>query len=80
MGYKELNHKQRIRFTERELPEIKNWEIGKKYTIQLEVRLKNKGENEWEENGVMGGSFVIDGVKSIGEDKIKKLKAKYKRR
>ena len=65
-----------IRFAEKELPEVKNWEINQKYTLQIEVRLKNKGEDIWGEKGI-GGTFLIEGVKSIEEDKIKKLKAKF---
>ena len=82
MGYKEPNHnhKQRIRFSEKELPELKNWPINQKYTLQIEVRLKNKGDDMWEETGMMGGIFTIEAVKAIEEDKIKKLEQKYKRR
>ena len=78
MPFRDSDRKQRVRFTQKELPEIKNWDVGQKYIIQLEVRLKSKGENEWEETGEMGGSFVVDGVKAIEEDKIKKLKEKYR--
>lgn len=65
-----------IRFTQKELPEIKGMEINSKHTLQIEVRLKNKGEDIWGEKGI-GGTFLIEGVKSIDEDKIKKLKARF---
>lgn len=73
-------NKPSIRFTEKELPGIKDWDINKKYTLQIEVTLKSKGEDIWDEGGI-GGRLQIDAVKAVGdkdqEDKVKKLKAKY---
>ena len=70
-------NKPSIRFSEKELPGVKNWEINQKYTLQIEVRLKNKGEDIWGESGI-GGTFLIEGVKSIEEDKIKQLTSRLK--
>ena len=75
--FREAMEKTSIRFKESELPEIKNWEINQKYTLQIEVRLKNKGEDIWGEKGI-GGTFLIEGVKSIEEDKIKQLTSRLK--
>jgi len=69
-------YKPRIRFSEKELPEIKEWDINKKYKLQIEVVLKNKGEDYFEDGGI-GGTFMVENVKAIEEDKIKKLKEKY---
>ena len=77
--FKELeNYKPSIRFSDKELPELKGWEIGKKYILQIEATLKEKGEDQYsfESTGV-GGRFKVESVKAIEEDKIKKLKAKY---
>lgn len=51
-------------------------EINSKHILQIEVRLKNKGVDIWGEKG-LGGTFLIEGVKAIEEDKIKKLKARF---
>jgi len=69
-------YKPTIRFSEKELPQVKEWEINKSYTLQVEVTMKNKGEDMWEAKGI-GGTFQINSVKAIEEDKVKKLKAKY---
>lgn len=52
-----------IDFTEKELPEIKNWEVGKKYIVELEIeqtgiRVMEYGENK----GKMSASFRISKV------------------
>lgn len=40
------------------LPEIKNWKIGKTYTIHLKVRLKDLHE-EFEDKKVIGAGFEV---------------------
>ena len=33
-----------LRFTDNELPEIKSWEVGKTYTVELEMKMVEKSE------------------------------------
>ena len=68
--------KKTIRFTQKELPQIKEWKVGGKYKVQIEITLENYGNDIWDEEG-LGGTFLVSGVKAIEEDKIKKLKEKF---
>jgi hypothetical protein len=40
------------------LPEIKDWKIGKTYTIHLKVRLKDMHE-EYDDSKVIGAGFEV---------------------
>jgi len=78
MAFKDTMRKT-IRFTQKELPQIKEWPISGNYILQIEVTLKSKGDEMWDEEG-LGGTFLVTGVKAIEENKIKKLKEKFKPR
>ncbi len=45
-----------IYLTEKELPDIKDWEVGKKYGLELSVRQVSRHEDE---KGGVEGSFAI---------------------
>lgn len=53
---------------ESHLPQITDWEVGKKYKIILEVEMTgiNKG---YDGKGPIRGSFIVKNAKSAGEAK-----------
>lgn len=46
----------RISFTHEQLPEMKDWKIGEKYTLEVEVELDNIGKHS--------GTLIIKAVKT----------------
>lgn len=50
-----------IEFSEEELPEIKNWEVGKEYTIEVKVRQTSSRQDEGKK---MKANFLVKQVKS----------------
>lgn len=62
-----------ISFDEKQLPEIKKWEVGKKYKINLEVELIGLSKDEYKINTPLRGSFKIfkvDDKKLISEEQL----------
>lgn len=59
----------RFNISERELPAIKSWNIGKKYKIELEVEMvsQRKGEEYDSAPGKVNGEFKVLSAKSAGE-------------
>jgi hypothetical protein len=43
-----------ITFTTKELPEIKKWEVGKKYDLEVEVEMIGINKDEYGEKGTTG--------------------------
>ena len=52
--------------TEKDLPEIKKWSVGKKYTLQMEVEMVASSKNEYG-NPLMDARFRIH---KIGEKEL----------
>lgn len=48
--------------TSKDLPELKNWKVGEKYKLELEVMQKHAGSRA---EGVVEGYFVIDKIKAL---------------
>jgi hypothetical protein len=38
--------------TEKDLPEIKDWQVGKKYKLQIEVEMVSSSKNEYGKTGL----------------------------
>lgn len=63
-----------LHLTEEDLPELKQWKVGKRYVLQLTVTQKTKME---EEGMPMSSSFVIEEMKSLGEAHMPDESGKY---
>lgn len=48
-----------FRITENDLPEIKDWSVGKKYKLMIEVEMKNVGKSEWSNDKTIEASLTI---------------------
>lgn len=54
---------------EKDLPAIKNWKIGEKYTIEIEVEMTEIGKREYgEEKGEMYARFSVKEFVNCGKE------------
>lgn len=65
-----------IHLDSKDLPAMKDWKVGKKYTITLEVRQASR--NEYEDSKKVDGSFVILKASTGDDDDNKKAKTNGK--
>ena len=49
----------------KDLPAIKNWQVGKRYRLEIEVEETEMGINEYQEGQPMTARFRIHKVKDI---------------
>lgn len=56
-----------IHFTDKQLPQIKNWEPGKIYEVALQIKQKSKELKD--ESKEISASFEIIGVKALMNEK-----------
>lgn len=69
-GMPERVHFPSIHLNQKQLPEIKDWEVGKNYEIALKVRQTSKREDD---DKKISGSFDIVGIKVfMSEEESKK--------
>lgn len=75
---KEVKYKPHLSLSSKELPQIKTWEVGKKYTLKLEVEMVSQSKGD--EFSMMGGDknqmegrFKINSVKDLSSKKVGKL-------
>lgn len=54
-----IPEKPTIHLDSKVLPEIKNWKVGKKYTVHLDVRLTGMHE-EYGDKKVVGATFEVN--------------------
>ncbi len=58
-----------LSFTANELPEIKEWEVGKEYYLKVKVKMTSYSENkELRGTPTARGSFDVEGVEPIEDD------------
>ncbi len=50
-----------------QLPEMKDWEVGKKYDLEVQVEMTGMNKSQYDTENKLKGSFKILKV-SIGED------------
>lgn len=64
----------RITFTVSDLPELKNWKVGGKYTLEVEVEQVAMSKNEYgfEEEKELKATFKVTKVKASGNPNSKK--------
>lgn len=68
-----------LHFDNKEVSEIKNWEVGKIYQILLEIKQNSKSESK---DGVVDASFditaykVMDDMEDMSDDDMEKMQAK----
>lgn len=66
--------------SEKDLPELKDWEVGKKYNLEIEVEQIGKEKNSYmtdNKNEIMG-RFKIVKIKAENSEEVEKLKSKYR--
>lgn len=55
-----------VSFSAKQLPELKNWKVGSKYQLVLEVEQKSLREESYGKNkGELKGSFEVLNVKAL---------------
>lgn len=54
-----------VNFDTKQIPEIKDWEVGETYQVVFEIKQMNKSENK---DGMVNAGFDILGYKILGED------------
>ena len=59
-----FQEKPSIRINEDELPELKDWEVDKEYTLEVKVKLMNLGRSDYENKPKLWGSFRVLDVKN----------------
>lgn len=58
-------YKETISFTEKQLPDLKDWKLGKVYRVEIQLKLVGTNIEEWgETKGKVRGRFEIQKVKS----------------
>lgn len=57
----------RISFTVKDLPEIKDWKIGGKYKLDIEVEEVAISKDEWGDNEPMRATFKVKKVNVCDE-------------
>lgn len=62
-GLVDMAMKPMFHITSKDLPEVKDWEVGKNYRIEMEVKQKSKSEHD-NDHGVMA-SFTIEKIKAL---------------
>lgn len=50
---------------EQQLPEIKGWQVGKKYRLEIEVELVSLGKNEYATKEPLDASFKIKKIRDL---------------
>lgn len=69
-----------INLSDKDLPEIKDWEVGKTYHLMMVVEQTSLRKNEFlESDKEFHASFNIKSVKAVNPDKIKELTNKFKK-
>lgn len=54
-----------LSFMENELPEMKDWNIGKTYRVEIEMEMTGINKSEWEKGKPIRGSFTVKSVKDL---------------
>ena len=60
-----------IHLDEKQLPEIKNWKVGNKYELCIEVEMTSHSKSEYN-NGAYSAEFKINKVESDKDEKNEK--------
>lgn len=53
-----------VYLSKKDLPEIEDWEVGKKYKLVMEVEMVSRNENEYDNKKDLNASFEIEKVKA----------------
>lgn len=57
-----------VEISEEQLPQIKDWSVGKSYRIAIEVEMTSQSKKEWGKNkGKICASFKVKSAKSLGQ-------------
>lgn len=63
--------------TAKELPEVKNWEVGETYTLQITAELTEVRKSAYEKDAEVKACFKVKEIKNLGNtSKIEKLNEK----
>lgn len=64
--------------TETQLPEAKDWQVGKKYTLEVEVEMVGSNINEYSKDKTVSYSFNIVKVGAeMDEDELEAKRGNY---
>lgn len=73
-----------LNITEKDLKQIKDWKVGSKYVLQIEVELKTLSQGEYygteigaKQEEVISGSFEIESVQEVDSSKKVSYKKMY---
>lgn len=55
----DVEHKPHLHLSEKDLPEIKSWNIDNEYTLTLKVEMTSVSKDEWEEDGKVRAGFKV---------------------
>lgn len=58
-----------VHLSSKQMPEIRNWEVGKNYKLVIEVNMRSKNEDERDGKTNASGSLEIVGYKVLGKAK-----------
>lgn len=59
-----FQEKPSLRIYEAELPQLKDWKIDGEYTLEVKVKLRSLGKDEYMDDPKLWGSFRVLSVKS----------------
>ena len=57
-----------VSFDEKQLPQIKDWEVGKKYKLELEVEMISKSKSQYDAGEPHRASFKVTSVEEDTDD------------
>lgn len=54
--------------TEKDVPQLKSWDIDKTYTLEVKATLKSLSKDEYGDSNTLRGSFTVTNIKSDDDD------------
>lgn len=70
---REVDPRPEFSITAESLPAIKDWSVGKKYMVEMEVEMTGSRIEDWgDDKGKLKGNFKICGIKPDMEEKEEK--------
>jgi hypothetical protein len=65
---------------EKTMPEIKNWQVGKEYKIEMDVQMTGLSKDQYIKGNPMMGRFEIKSAESMADKPVGKMsKSEYKK-
>ena len=64
-----MEMKAHLDLSEKMLPEIKDWQIGKKYKLIVDVEMTSIRKDEYSKDKSISACFTVNSVKKVGDSK-----------